>query len=78
MPSGYTYASAFSSFTSRYGSSGNVVTDPSFSQFIADAQAANLPSAVFLEKPDADEKPESDNNIQSGVAETRQLINAVM
>jgi phospholipase C len=78
MPGGYTYASAFSGFMSRYGSTGNIVVDPAFSQFIADAQSGNLPSVVFLEKPDADEKPESDNNIQSGVAETRQLIDAVM
>src|SRR5579864_5147476 len=78
MPGGYTYASAFSGFMSRYGSTGNIVMDPTFSQFIADAQSGNLPSVVFLEKPDADEKPESDNNIQSGVAETRQLIDAVM
>jgi phospholipase C len=32
---------------------------------------------TFLEKPDADEKP-GVGNIQSGVAETRALINAVM
>lgn len=78
LPGGYTYASVFAGFSSRFGSTGNIVTDPTFSQFIADAQAGTLPAVVFLEKPDADEKPESDNNIQDGVAETRQLINAVM
>jgi phospholipase C len=77
-PGGYTYASAFAGFSSRYASTGNIVVDPSFSQFIDDAQAGNLPAVAFLEKPDADEKPESNNNVQSGVAETRQLINAVM
>jgi phospholipase C len=78
LPGGYTYASSFAGFMSRYGSTGNIVIDPTFSQFIADAQSGNLPSVTFLEKPDADEKPESNNNIQTGVAETRQLINAVM
>src|SRR5579863_9386561 len=78
LPSGYTYASVFSGFMSRYGSTGNIVLDPTFSQFISDAQAGKLPAVVFLEKPDADEKPESNNNIQNGVTETRQLINAVM
>ena len=79
LPNGYTYASAFSGFMSRYGNTGNIVADPSFSQFIADAQNGNLPAVTFLEKPDADEKPDgTNNNIQDGVKETRQLINAVM
>ncbi len=78
LPSGYTYADAFAGFASRYGNTGNIVADPTFSQFIADAQSGNLPAVVFLEKPDADEKPESTNNIQDGVTETSQLINAVM
>ncbi len=73
----YTYASAFSGFMSRYGNTGNIVVDPTFSQFMADAQSGNLPSVVYLEKPDADEKPGT-GNVQSGVAETRALINAVM
>lgn len=75
---GYTYASAFAGFMSRFGNTGNIVIDPTFSQFIADAKSGNLPAVVFLEKPDGDEKPESTNNIQSGVAETQKLINAVM
>lgn len=79
MAAGYTYADAFSGFMSRYGSSGNIVVDPTFQQFIADAQAGNLPAVSFLEKPDADEKPDGTlNNIQDGVSETQQLINAVM
>jgi phospholipase C len=78
LPSGYTYADAFAGFESRYASTGNIVADPTFSQFIADAQSGNLPAVAFLEKPDADEKPETTNNIQDGVAETSQLINAVM
>ena len=73
----YTYASVFSGFMSRYGSTGNIVQDDGFVQFMADAQSGNLPSVVFLEKPDADEKPGT-GNIQTGVAETRALINAVM
>jgi phospholipase C len=75
---GYTYADAFAGFQSQFGNSANVVQDPTFSQFISDAQSGNLPAVAFLEKPDADEKPDSTNNIQSGVAETKQLIDAVM
>ncbi len=79
LQGGYTYASVFSGFMTRYGSTGNIVIDPTFSTFIADAQSGNLPSVVFLEKPDADEKPEgTSNNIQDGVTRTRQLIDAVM
>jgi phospholipase C len=79
VPGGYTYASFFAGFMSRYGSTGNIVIDPTFSQFMADAQAGNLPAVVFLEKPDADEKPNGTaSNLQYGVAETRQLIDAVM
>jgi phospholipase C len=79
LPGGYTYASAFSGFMTRYGNTGNIVVDPTFSQFISDAQGGNLPSVVFLDKPDADEKPDGvDSDIQDGVSETEQLINAVM
>jgi phospholipase C len=77
LPDGYTYASAFSGFMER--NSANVVVDPTFSQFIASAQAGTLPSVTFIDKPDADEKPDGTAaNIQDGVAETEQLINAVM
>ena len=78
LTNGFTYASDFDGFMTRYGGTGNIVVDPSFSQFIADAQAGNLPAVVFLEKPDADEKPDTGHNIQDGVATSRQLINAVM
>ncbi len=79
LPAGYTYASAFNGFMTRYGNTGNIVVDPTFSQFISDAQSGNLPSVVFLDKPDADEKPDGvDADIQNGVTETQQLINAVM
>lgn len=79
LPGGYTYASAFSGFMTRYGNTGNIVVDPTFSQFISDAQGGNLPSVVFLDKPDEDEKPDGvDGDIQNGVSETQQLINAVM
>jgi hypothetical protein len=76
LPKGYTYADAFSGFATRYANTENIVTDPTFTQFISDAQNGQLPSVAFLEKPDADEKPESNDNIQYGVRETRQLINA--
>ncbi|MGA9528968.1 MAG: alkaline phosphatase family protein [Terriglobales bacterium] len=79
LPDEYTYASVFSGFMDRYGQSGNIVVDPSFSQFISDAQNGNLAAVTFIEKPDADEKPDGVGyNMQSGVTETEQLINAVM
>ncbi len=79
FPSGYTYASVFADFMSQYGSTGNIVVDPTFSQFIADAKNGNLAAVTFIDKPDADEKPDGTaDNIQDGVAETHQLINAVM
>lgn len=79
LPGGYTYASAFAGFSTRYANTGNIVVDPTFSQFISDAQSGNLPQVTFLDKPDADEKPDGvDSNIQDGVAETEMLINAVM
>jgi phospholipase C len=78
MPNGFTYAYDFAGFQSQYGGSGHVVSDPGFSQFVADAQNGKLPAVVFLDKPESDEKPESNDNLQSGVAETRRLINAVM
>lgn len=79
LPNGYAYASSFAGFTNKYGGTGNIVVDPTFSQFISDAQSGNLPAVAFLDKPEADEKPDGTNaNIQDGVAETRKLINAVM
>jgi phospholipase C len=79
LPDGYTYASVFNGFMNRFGSTGNVVNDPSFSQFLSDAQSGNLASVTFIDKPDADEKPDGTAaNIQDGVAETEKLINAVM
>jgi phospholipase C len=76
----YTYASVFSGFMNRYGSTGNIVTDDAnFSQFVSDAQNGKLASVVFLEKPDADEKPDGlADNLQYGVDTTQSLINAVM
>lgn len=76
--SGFTYGSFFSGFSSRYANTGNIVTDPGFAQFISDAQNGKLPQVVYIEKPDADEKPNTMASIQPGVAKTRQLINAVM
>jgi phospholipase C len=79
MPDGYTYAEAFTGFKSRYQNTGNIVIDPTLSQFISDAQSGNLAAVTFIDKPDADEKPDGVGaNIQGGVAETQQLINAVM
>ncbi len=79
LPSTYTYASVFNGFVSRYESTGNIVDDPTFSKFLSDAKNGTLPSVAFIEKPDADEKPDGTaSNIQNGVSETEQLINAVM
>lgn len=79
LAGGYTYADAFAGFQNQLSNSPNVVQDPTFSQFISDAQSGNLPAVTFLDKPDADEKPNGTaENIQDGVAETRQLIDAVM
>ncbi len=70
---GYTSASSFSGFTSKY--SANIVP---LSQFVTDAQSGNLPQVAYIEKPNSDEHPGLGINIQYGVAETQQLVNAVM
>jgi len=70
---GDTSANAFSSFAGRYSS--NIVP---LSQFIVDAQNGTLPAVSYIEKPDADEHPGIGSSIQSGVAQVRSLMNAVM
>ncbi|MGZ4788332.1 MAG: alkaline phosphatase family protein [Terriglobales bacterium] len=70
---GYTSASVFSGFMSRYAD--HIVP---LEQFITDAQSGNLPSVAYVEKPDADQHPGSNVNIEYGVAEVRDLVNAVM
>jgi phospholipase C len=70
---GTTSAAVFAGFMSRYPS--HIVP---LNQFASDAQAGTLPSVAYIEKPDADEKPNLGNNIQSGVAETRFLIEPVL
>ncbi|HKW19006.1 MAG TPA: alkaline phosphatase family protein [Terriglobales bacterium] len=79
IANGFTYADVFAGFKSRYQNTGNIVVDPTFSQFISDAQSGNLPSVTFLEKPDSDEKPDGITaNVEFGVSESQKLINAVM
>ena len=70
---GTTSADVFAGFSSRYPS--HIVP---IAQFQTDAQNGTLPAVAYIEKPDADEKPNLGNNIQSGVAETRTLIDALV
>jgi phospholipase C len=59
----------------KFRANGNIVP---FSQFITDAQNGTLPSVAYIEKPNADEHPGIGVNIQDGVNEVRNLVNAVM
>jgi phospholipase C len=70
---GFTSASAFSGFMSRFAD--RIVP---FSQFITDAQSGTLPEVAYVEKPDADQHPGSNVNLQYGVRQVRDLVNAVM
>jgi phospholipase C len=70
---GFTEASAFSGFLGRFAN--HIVP---LSQFISDAQSGNLPQVSYIEKPDADEHPNSGESIQSGIAVNRQILNAFM
>jgi phospholipase C len=72
---GSTSASAFAGFMSRYGSSGKIVP---IAQFITDAQTGTLPAVAYIEKPDADQHPGINVNIQDGLNEVRNLVNALM
>jgi len=68
---GTTSATAFTKFKAN----GNIVP---YNQFITDAQNGTLPQVAYLEKPDADEHPGVGVNLQYGVAEVQNLVNAVM
>jgi phospholipase C len=68
---GNSSATAYTEFRAN----GNIVP---FSQFITDAQNGALPQVAYIEKPDADEHPGIGDNIQDGVNEVRDLVNAVM
>ena len=68
---GNTSATAFSGFKAN----GNIVP---YAQFITDAQNGTLPQVAYLEKPDADQHPGSAINLQYGVKEVQNLVNAVM
>jgi phospholipase C len=72
---GGTSASAFAGFDTRFAGSSHIVP---LSQFITDAQSGKLPSVSYIEKPDADEHPGISVNIQDGVKQSRDLVNAVM
>ena len=68
---GNTSATAFTQFQAN----GNIVP---FAQFITDAQGGTLPQVAYIEKPDADSHPGLGVNIQDGVDQLRDLVNAVM
>jgi len=70
---GTTSAATFAGFISRFAS--HIVP---LGQFVTDAQGGTLPAVAFIEQLDADEKPNLGNSIQSGVAETRSLIDAFL
>ena len=64
-------ATAFSQFKAN----GNVVP---YSQFIIDAQSGTLPAVAYIEKPDNDQHPGINVDIEDGVQEVENLVNAVM
>jgi len=68
---GNSAATAFSGFTGK----ANIVP---FDQFLTDAQNGTLPQVAYLEKPDADEHPGLNVNLQYGVKQVQDLVNAVM
>ena len=70
---GGTSASAFSGFMNRFAD--HIVP---LSQFATDAQNGTLPEVAYVEKPDADEHPGKGINLEYGVAQVRDLVNAVM
>jgi phospholipase C len=69
----WTSASVFAGFLSRFSS--HVVP---LADFYSDAHNGQLPAVAYIEKPDSDEHPGTGVNIQTGVNETKQLVNAVM
>jgi phospholipase C len=74
----YTYAYAFTGFADRFGpNSPNPRVVPT-SQYYSDLANGTLPAVSFIEKPDNDEHPGLGDNIQAGVAESAQIINALM
>ena len=68
-------ANAFSGFSPPSGSI--VQDDGNASQFIAAAKSGTLPAVTYIENPDADEHPGSED-IESGVALTKAMVDAVM
>jgi phospholipase C len=74
----YTYAYAFAGFQSKYGPTSSSPHVFPMSQYYSDLSNGTLPAVVFIEKPDNDEHPGLGDNIQAGVAESAQIINALM
>ncbi|MGC2323514.1 MAG: alkaline phosphatase family protein, partial [Terriglobales bacterium] len=71
--SGSTSAASFDGFMQRFAS--HIVP---LDQFLTDAQSGNLPAVAYIEELFADEHPNIGQNIQDGVLETQQLLEAVM
>lgn len=75
---GYTYAYAFQGFQSKYGPNSQSPHVVPISEYYQDLQKGTLPAVAFIEKPDNDEHPGLGDNIQAGVADSAQVINALM
>jgi phospholipase C len=74
----YTYAYAFSGFADRFGPSGSDPHVFPMSQYYTDLSNGTLPAVAFIEKPDNDEHPGLGVDIQQGVADSKQLIDALL
>jgi phospholipase C len=74
----YTYAYSFAGFASRFGPNGSSPHVFPMSQYFTDLSKGTLPAVSFIEKPDNDEHPGLGDNIQAGVRDSAQMINALM
>jgi len=74
----YTYAYAFAGFQSKYGPNSSSPHVVPMSQYFTDLQNGTLPAVAYIEKPDNDEHPGLGDNIQAGVADSANIINALM
>lgn len=74
----YTYAYAFAGFQQRFGPNSSNPRVVPMSQYFSDLSNGTLPAVAFIEKPDDDEHPGLGDNIQAGVKQSAQIINALM
>lgn len=73
---GWTSASAFAGFMTRFGS--HVLTDPGYAQFKSDAASGNLPQVAYLEQPKDSEHPGLGDPIQGGEQVSKDVVSSVM